>query len=112
MKGEVFIPEGCYITELANDARDPAVSVARARVAPGTTTCWHRLRDTVERYLIVAGEGWVEVGDEAPRRVVADDLVLIPAGVRQRIANRGDVDLLFLAICTPRFTPACYQALE
>jgi hypothetical protein len=30
----------------------------------------------------------------------------------QRIANLGDADLLFLAICTPRFVPACYESLE
>jgi hypothetical protein len=31
---------------------------------------------------------------------------------RQRISNLGDDDLLFLAICTPRFEPGCYESLE
>ena len=38
--------------------------------------------------------------------------VLIPPGTRQRIANIGDADLLFLAVCTPRFTRAAYEDLE
>ena len=28
------------------------------------------------------------------------------------LANTGDTDLLFLAICTPRFEPGCYESLE
>jgi mannose-6-phosphate isomerase-like protein (cupin superfamily) len=30
-------------------------------------------------------------------------VVVIPAGVRQRIENIGPGDLIFLCICTPRF---------
>ncbi len=59
---EFFTPEGCYILELSNSAEDPAASIARARVAPGATTRWHRVRDTVERYIILEGKGRVEVG--------------------------------------------------
>ena len=46
---EYYFAEGCFINELSNTAQDPAVSIARARVAPGVTTRWHRLRDTIER---------------------------------------------------------------
>ncbi len=107
-----FSEEGCYITELSNGPADPAVSIARARVLPGVTTRWHRLRGITERYLILSGEGRVEVGDAPATRVVAGDVVLIPPGCRQRIANHGDGDLVFLAICSPRFDPACYQDAE
>jgi hypothetical protein len=58
---EVFIDEGCHILELSNDDSDPALSIARARVEPGVTTKWHRLRDTVERYVILDGMGRVEI---------------------------------------------------
>ncbi|MFO0441887.1 MAG: cupin domain-containing protein, partial [Betaproteobacteria bacterium] len=60
---EVFIDEGCHILELANDENDPAMSIARARVEPGVTTAWHRVRGTVERYVILDGSGRMEVGD-------------------------------------------------
>lgn len=112
MKPEFYIPEGCYITELSNTPDDPAASIARARVAPGVTTRWHRLAGTVERYLILEGRGRAYVGDDAPRDVVPGDVVLIPPACRQRITNTGPGDLLFLAICTPRFTDAAYEELE
>lgn len=104
--------ERCWISEVANDAADPAVSIARARVAPGITTAWHRLKGTVERYLIVSGQGRVEVQGLAPAVVGAGDVVRIPAEAAQRIANTGDADLVFYAICSPRFRPSCYVSLE
>ena len=33
-------------------------------------------------------------------------MVVIPAGYSRRITNIGEFDLVFLAICTPRFRPA------
>ena len=101
---EFFTPEGCYILELSNSAEDPAASIARARVAPGATTRWHRVRDTVERYIILEGEGHVEVGGLLPREVNPGDVVLIPPDCRQRITNTGARDLVFFCVCTPRFS--------
>jgi mannose-6-phosphate isomerase-like protein (cupin superfamily) len=40
------------------------------------------------------------------------DVVLIPPACPQRIANLGDTDLIFLAICTPRFRPEAYEDLD
>ena len=109
---EYFFAEGCFITEGWNTSADEAVSIARARVEPGVTTRWHRLRGVTERYLILEGRGRVEVGDLPPEAVGPGAGVLIPPGVRQRITNLGDVDLIFLAICTPRFTLAGYEDVE
>lgn len=108
---ELFTPEGCFILELSNSADDPAVSIARARVAPGNTTHWHRVRDTVERYVILEGKGRVEVGELAPREVGPGDVVLIPPSCRQRITNIGELELVFLAICSPRFRPEAYEEI-
>lgn len=104
--------EGCSILESWNNSDDPQASIARARVAPGVTTRWHALHGITERYLIMSGMGEVEVGTDAPQTVQVGDVVIIPAGVRQRIRNSGTEDLLFYAICTPRFTPECYAALD
>ena len=109
---EFATPERCYINELSNIADDEAVSIARARVTPGDTTRWHRLEGIAERYVILEGEGLVEVGELAPQIVSAGDVVLIPPSCRQRIANVGDADLVFLAICTPRFRPAAYIDID
>ncbi len=105
---EYFFEEGCFINELDNSADDPALSIARARVAAGCVTRWHYLRGTTERYVITAGSGLVEVGNAPATVVCAGDVVVIPAGVRQRIRNNGSGDLVFLALCTPRFEPANY----
>jgi mannose-6-phosphate isomerase-like protein (cupin superfamily) len=59
--------------------------------------------------VILEGKGRAEVGDEQPREVGPGDVVLILPSCRQRIANIGDTDLVFLAICTPRFVPEAYR---
>lgn len=109
---EYFFAEGCHIIELLNSDDDPDISIARARVEPGRTTRWHRLAGTVERYVITAGSGLVEVADLPPQDVGPGDVVLIPAGDRQRIRNTGSDDLVFLAICSPRFTEDAYVDIE
>lgn len=109
---EYFFVEGCFITELSNSSDDADVSVVRARVEPGKTTRWHCLRDTGERYVMLQGVGSVEIGDLPPHRVTAGDVVIIPPQERQRISNIGTDDLVFLAICSPRFTDAAYVDLE
>lgn len=109
---EFYISEQCHIVELSNHADDPEVSIARARVAPGVTTRWHRLSGTTERYVIAEGLGRVEVGDLPPQEVGPGDVVLIPPDCRQRIANLGHGDLVFLAICSPRFRPEAYQDID
>jgi mannose-6-phosphate isomerase-like protein (cupin superfamily) len=109
---ESLIEEGCFITELSNSAADPEVSIARARVPPGVTTRWHRVKDTVERYVILEGTGRVEVGTRTSEDVRPGDVVLIPGSERQRITNTGEGDLIFLAICTPRFRPEAYEDIS
>ncbi|NEX19417.1 cupin domain-containing protein [Thiorhodococcus mannitoliphagus] len=104
--------EGCFILESWNSPDDPAVSVARARVEPGVTTRLHRLEGIVERYLILSGKGIVEVAGLQSKAVGVGDVVYIPAGCGQRIRNHGEVDLVFLAICSPRFQASAYQDID
>ena len=109
---ETYIKEGCHILELSNSRNDPALSIARARVEPGVTTRLHRLVDTAERYVILQGRGLVELGGQPPAAVGPGDVALIPPGCPQRISNTGDEDLVFLAICSPRFRESAYEDLE
>lgn len=109
---EYYFREGCYITELSNTQDDPELSVAHVRVEAGETTRWHKLVGTTERYLILGGEGSVEIGEQPARGVEEGDMVLIPPQVRQRITNTGESDLVFLALCTPRFQESAYIDLE
>lgn len=85
---------------------------ARARVTPGVTTQFHPLRGTDERYVILEGEGLVQVGDASPAQVRPLDVVAVIAGTPQRITNVGKADLVFLCVCTPRFRKETYLNLE
>jgi mannose-6-phosphate isomerase-like protein (cupin superfamily) len=109
---EFYTDEKCFINELSNTIDDPDVSIARARVEPGVSTRWHRLHGITERYVILEGKGLVEVGDLAPTEVNIGDTVIIPPLSRQRITNLGNVDLIFLAICSPRFRQDDYEDIE
>lgn len=109
LSSEYFFEEGCYITEISNSEDDSGLSIARARVEPGNTTKSHKLIDIIERYVIIEGEGLVEVGEGAPQKVSVNDVVIIPKQCIQRITNTGKVDLVFLAICTPAFDKRYYQ---
>lgn len=106
---EYFFEEGCFILEMLNTAADPGVSIARARVEPGKTTRFHCLKGVTERYVIQQGSGLVYIGDEPAQAVQEGSVVVIPAGVKQKILNSGADNLVFLAICSPRFTPECYE---
>ena len=72
----------------------------------------HALRGTCERYVIIEGEGEVELDRAAPLPLRPLDVVQIPAGVPQWVRNTGTTDLIFLCVCTPRFRQQDYENLE
>lgn len=109
---EFETPERCSILEVANDSGDEQVSIALARVKPGVTTAWHKLNGIMERYIIIAGKGRVQMGDSQPLDVQQGDVVRIPADTPQRIENTEGEDLLFYAVCSPRFQQKFYVPLE
>ncbi len=109
---EFFTLERCFILETWNAPEDGALTIARARVEPGVTTQWHALEGVTERNIIAEGRGRMEVGDLPPAKVGPGDTVFVPPGVRQRITNIGQADLIFYCVCTPRFFPECYRNLE
>jgi mannose-6-phosphate isomerase-like protein (cupin superfamily) len=111
-EAEFYTAEGCYINELSNSDADPQASIARARVRAGATTRWHRLIGITERYVVLSGAGIVEIGDLPAQHIATGDVVLIPPGCRQRITSEGGNDLVFLAICTPRFRAEAYEDID
>ncbi len=110
--GEFPSQERCHILESWNEGVDPALSIARARVEPGITTKWHKLDGVEERYIIVEGEGVVSVGDMEPAEVAVGDVIIISSNTPQRIENKGDNDLIFYCICSPRYNQDLYLELE
>ncbi len=109
---EYYFEEGCFILELSNSAQDPQLSIARARVKAGMSTRLHRLSNLIERYVILSGVGSVEVADLPVQTVSAGNVVIIPPLCSQKITNTGAEDLVFLAICTPRFEKQFYEDIE
>ncbi len=109
---EYYFKEGCYILELSNSNEDSQLSIARARVLPNTQTTLHTLSQTIERYVILEGEGNIILGqptEQHIQQVKPNDVVIIPENCPQAIKNTGNTDLIFLAICTPRFEPINYS---
>lgn len=104
---EFYTTEGCHISEVINQADHPEVSLATARVEPGITTRWHTV-EAREIYYILSGKGQAEVGEDV-MEVVPGQAVSIAEGVRQRIKNTGQEDLVFLCVCTPRFRQEGYR---
>jgi quercetin dioxygenase-like cupin family protein len=119
---ETWFQEGCWIQEWSNHPDDPDCSIARARVPAGARTRWHRLHGTNERYVVLQGHGRVDVcleGQFDPdleptierTEIGPGDVVIIPAGAGQRV-QAHDEELVFLAVCTPRFDPARYEDID
>lgn len=110
-KPEVLTAERCYIGEIINDDAWPSFSLARCRVEPDVTTQLHAL-SVLEFYIVKQGRGRMRVGDDPPFEIGPGDTVTIPQHAAQNVTNTGDVDLVFLCLCTPRFSPYCYTSLE
>jgi len=109
---EYLTDERCYILELLNTPDAPEASIARARVEPGVTTKRHKVIDTIERYVLLEGQGIAYIEGMDDQVVGVGDVVTIPAGFEQSITNTGDHDLVFLCICTPRFEWDNYKSLD
>ncbi len=109
-KNEYFFKEGCFIEEWHNSPNDESMSVARVRVEFGKTTKLHSLKGTYERNVILEGVANVTVANKT-RQVQASDVVVICPDEPQKITNTGSNDLIFLAICTPRFEEKNYIEL-
>lgn len=107
---EVWIEEGIFVTEILNDPKSPGLSVARCRLPGRLTTQNHKLC-VDEWYIIEAGQGVMSVGEQS-FPVGPGDTVMIARGTAQKICNSLETDLVFQVICTPRFTPECYEALS
>ncbi|MEY4107091.1 MAG: hypothetical protein RL181_1433 [Bacteroidota bacterium] len=109
---EFYFQERCHIAELLNTADCPGISIARARVEPGVTTVLHLVRGADEVYFVLSGQGNVEIGGKVIGTMHPGDLLRIPPDTPQRITNTGEEDLVFLAICSPRFEVERYGELE
>ncbi|WP_176603742.1 cupin domain-containing protein [Desulfosarcina ovata] len=54
----------------------------------------------------------MEVNGMTAQPVGPGDVVCIPPACPQRITNTGTLDLIFLAVCTPRFVAEAYRDMD
>lgn len=99
---EVFHPD--------KDGLDLRYSFAVARVAPGRTTLLHRLVNS-EVYHLLEGAGEMEIDGERSA-VSAGDVLYVPPGAAQRIANTGTAELVFVCIVDPAWRAEDEEILE
>ena len=62
--------------------------VARVEVAPGATAGWHTHPGDEISY-VIEGEATLLIAGQAPRKVVAGEAFVIPAGVVHNATNHG-----------------------
>jgi mannose-6-phosphate isomerase-like protein (cupin superfamily) len=92
--------DGSTIREYHHTA---AQSLAEASLTAGQSTQRHQHRETEEIYMLLEGEGDMEIDGES-RHVQAGDAVLIPAGAWHEITATRDIS--FLCCCVPPYSDA------
>jgi quercetin dioxygenase-like cupin family protein len=90
--------DGSTIRELHHTALQ---SLAEASIPAGGSTQRHHHKLTEEIYLVLAGEGQLEIGGER-RHVRAGEAALIPPGAWHEITATDD--LRVLCCCVPPYT--------
>jgi mannose-6-phosphate isomerase-like protein (cupin superfamily) len=78
-------------------------SLAEAIVVSGKATDEHYHKETEEIYYVIRGRGLMKIGDEK-REVNEGDGIVIEPGMKHKIWNKSDVDLVFLCCCAPAYT--------
>ena len=105
---EAIVPYRTKDGSLIRELMHPGVqgnrqqSLAEAEVPPGTRTLLHRHRASEELYHVIAGRGWMTLGDDS-FPVDVGDTVAIPPGTAHCIENRGDMPLRILCCCAPAY---------
>ena len=80
-------------------------SLAEAWLEPGQVTQRHYHARSEELYVLLDGEGELEVDGERAR-VGPGDAILIPPGAWHQIRARGAAPLRFLCCCAPPYSDA------
>lgn len=96
--------DGSSIRELMHPAThgNARQSLAEAIVPPGGATRSHRHHESEEIYHVLAGAGWMTLGEEE-FAIATGDTVLIPPGVSHHLRNPGREPLRLLCACSPAY---------
>lgn len=86
------------------DGTTPNHSLARIIIPPGKSSSIHYHKISEETYYILQGEAQIRVNEKDFKLHTGNACYLAPGDIH-RIENKGDVDLEFLALCTPAWVP-------
>ena len=84
------------------DVEDTDLTVTWVDVEPGKSMKTHH-HEPEQVFVVVAGRGRLEVGDES-REIGVGDLGRAPSNVPHRLSNTGDEVLTYISIATPTFS--------
>jgi mannose-6-phosphate isomerase-like protein (cupin superfamily) len=90
----------CELLHPKNEDVKMGCSIAHATLEQGKASLPHKLKNSVEIYYIIEGEGKMHINDEFAQ-VKPGDAIYIPPGSVQWIKNIGKVTLKFLCVVTP-----------
>ena len=79
------------------------LSLAEARITPGSSTFLHIHAITEEIYHITAGCGVMTLGGEK-FMIGAGDTICIPPGTAHKVENISEVELVILCCCVPAYS--------
>jgi len=104
----VDTPDGTRVRELVGNFAGGLAShsVAQITLPAGIASARHYHPTAEESYIVLKGVAHIEVGDETHPAQIGE-LIAIPPMKPHQIINRGEEDVVFLAICSPAWTPDC-----
>jgi mannose-6-phosphate isomerase-like protein (cupin superfamily) len=79
-------------------------SLAEVVIPPGDASTPHFHRRAEESYLILSGQAHLTIDGKEFELFAGDAIVIQPPEVHQ-IRNESEVELTFLAVCVPAWTP-------
>lgn len=83
------------------DANEDQLAITMVDIEPGAKQRLHN-HPEVQVYIIIAGEGKMQVGDET-QAVQTGDCVYIPTNQMHGLENTGDSTLSYVSAATPAF---------
>lgn len=101
--------ERCHITELYNLHKDENLSIAKARVEKGVSTAFHSLKDVDEKYVILLGQGIVEVGELPPTEVLHLEMLYVSLPEQNKELQTLAIQILFFSVSAPQGLKRSYM---
>lgn len=103
---EILAGDHTYLKEVLHPSNDPLslnFSLAHAYLKVGENSLPHQLSHS-ETYYILEGFGEIYV-DGKMQTIEKGDIVYVPENAEQFVKNKGAVNLIFLCIVSPPWSP-------